>query len=155
MYTRIHVYVNEYNNPSFATMSQRCERRIVVFIRCYMRNRMHSPIIKTRICTYNTINGHVQQFAGSHNSEKSINALEDCYHHLIFIFGCRSAKQASGWLASHSTAMANQSVFMYVHICVGYLCIRNGLRAGEKICSGSDIMESLWYADTMTFWLKD
>jgi hypothetical protein len=33
--------MNEYNNPSFATM----ERRIVVLIHCYMRNRMHSPNI--------------------------------------------------------------------------------------------------------------
>jgi hypothetical protein len=75
--------MNEYNNPSFATMFQRavlntciticfgliqaiircyhiqntkcklllrikhyCERRIVVLIHCYMRNRIHSPIIK-------------------------------------------------------------------------------------------------------------
>jgi hypothetical protein len=45
--------MNEYNNPSFATMFQ-CAlltrvsqhgRRIVVLIHCYMRNRMHSPII--------------------------------------------------------------------------------------------------------------
>jgi hypothetical protein len=33
-----HRNFNKYNNP---------ERRIVVLIHCYMRNRMHSPIIKT------------------------------------------------------------------------------------------------------------
>jgi hypothetical protein len=54
--------MNEYNNPSFATMFQRAllntcittyfERRIVVLIHCYMRNRMHSPNIKIYIQLY-------------------------------------------------------------------------------------------------------
>jgi hypothetical protein len=56
--------MNEYNNPSFATMFQRAllntcittcfglnpsHLRIVVLIHCYMRNRMHSPNIKIRL----------------------------------------------------------------------------------------------------------
>lgn len=56
----------------------------------------------------NSINSHVQHFAWPDNIEQSINALEYCYHHLIFIL--------RRWLVFRMRARMDNTIHVQVQI---------------------------------------